>query len=296
MNEIIEKINNVLRFQMTFNWVKKTNTHYKNSFEAHVYKHPIGERYRYRYGAKWSAIIDYTNYKTISNSYYKISIDLAQKFCLISKGNYDIQYSKKNASVNIVNMDNELIVCLKYNTYSNYFDIATCFFPSKLNKLLSIKNIVFSENSKNEKYNDTSKLYFIPYNEMNINHEIDVNEFEEAMGEFFGVNSIEYKILFKNEINSIDDIINNIISDVTEYLEFMESIIKNEEDKKYYFVFNDAIEYVVKWSLLYKIKDNRYIELYQKFLSIDINNSYKDALDECIKYIDEGERNNERNT
>lgn len=296
MEEMIEKINNVLKFQMAFNWIKKSpyygenNKYYKNSFVAHTQKHPIGERYKYGYGAKWNAIIDYSSYKTIFDSYYKISIELSQKFCLISKENYDIQYIKEHESVNIVNLNNGLIVCLKYNQYSNYFEIATCFFPYKINKLFSIKHKIFSENNKIEKDKDISELSFIPYKENNASKKININAFEEAMEEFFGANSIEYKILFnKKTNNNIVDIINNIASDVTGYLEFMESIIKNEEDKKYYFVFNDGIEYIAKWSLLYKIKDNNYKRLYQKFLNIDINNVYKNALDECKKYIDESE-------
>ena len=71
----------------------------------------------------------------------------------------------------------------------------------------------------------------------------------------------------------------------------MEGLIKNEDDREYYFIFSDGIEYIAKLSLLYKIKDKNYEKLYNKFLNIDINNSYKNALDECQKYIDEGEKN-----
>jgi len=300
MHDMIEKINNVLRYQMNFKWISGSpyygeNKYYKNSFVAHTQKHPIGERYKYRYGVKWNEIIDYANYKSTVDSYYKVSTDLSKKFNLISKENYDIQYVKKHESVNIVNLNNGLIVCLKYNEYTNYFDIATCFFPSKLYKLFSIKDKIFSKQGKIEKEYATDKLGFIPYQEIDNNTEINIKSFEEAMGEFFGVNSIEYQILFNNANDNIDDIINNIASNITEYLEFMESIIKDEFDREYYFVFNDGIEYIAKLSLLYKLKDNRYNTLYQKFLNIDINNVYKDTLDECKKYIDESGRKNGNN-
>ena len=118
----------------------------------------------------------------------------------------------------------------------------------------------------------------------NIHNVKNVNDYKEAMREFFGIDSIEYKILFNNEKNHIDDIINNITNDTMAYLNLMENLIKDEDDKKYYFVYDDGIEYIVKLSLLYKIKDKNYEKLYQKFLNIDINNSYKEALDECKKY------------
>lgn len=287
MDEIIEKINNILRYQINFKWQNIYNYKgYKNSFEYHVQHHPKDEKKT----GKWNSLIDYSTDKTISDSYYKTSVDLSKKFALISKDKYDIQYIEKHVSVNIVDMNNGLIACLKYNPHSNYFDIATCFFPSKINMLFSISNKIFSTSNKIEKETDANKLHFIPYIDNNTQDKKNIDDFEEAMRDFFGINSIEYKILFKNETNNIDDIINNIINDTTEYLKFMESIIKNEEDKKYYFVFNDGIEYVAKLSLLYKIKDKNYEKLYQKFFNIDINNVYKDALDLCKKYIDESEK------
>lgn len=287
MDEIIEKINNILRYQINFNWQNIYNYKgYKNSFEYHVQHHPKDEKKT----GKWDSLIDYSTDKTISNSYYKTSVDLSKKFALISKDKYDIQYIEKHASVNVVDMNNGLIACLKYNKNKICFDIATCFFPSKLNMLFSIKNKIFSANNQIKKENDINKLYFIPYKESDTKDEMNINAFEEAMREFFGINSIEYKILFKNEINNIDDFINVVADDINDYLNLMDEHIQNEDDKKYHFVFNDGIEYVAKLSLLYKIKDTKYEKLYQKFLDIDINNVYKDALDECKKYIDEGEK------
>lgn len=289
---MIEKINNVLKYQMNFKWQEIYDyKDGKNSFEYHVKHHPIAEQKT----GKWDSLIDYTNKKTISDSYYKTSVDLSKKFGLISKGKYDIQYIEKHASVNIVDMNNGLIVCLKYKQNKIRFDIATCFFPSKINMLFSISNKIFSTNNKIEKETDANKLHFIPYIDKNTQDEKKIDDFEEAMREFFGIDSIEYKILFNNETNNIDSIINNIITDTMDYLNLMESLIKDEDDKKYYFVFNDGIEYVVKISLLYKIKDKNYEKLYQKFLNIDLNNSYKEALDECKKYIDEREKSYEQN-
>ena len=112
------------------------------------------------------------------------------------------------------------------------------------------------------------------------------------MKEFWGgSNSEGYNILFRNETQNIDSFINDIVNDVIEYLNLMENIIKDEEDKEYYFVFNDGIEKIVKLTLLYKVKNKNYEKLYQRFLNIDINNVYKDALDKCMKYIDKGEKN-----
>lgn len=296
MGEMIEIINTVLRFQMFFKWPEKSpyyhnNKYYKNSFEYHVQHHPKDEKET----GKWDSLINYANDETISNSYYKTSVDLSKKFALISKDNYDIQYIKKHDSVNIVNMNNGLIVCLKYNKDRNYFDIASCFFPSKINKLLSIKHKIFSANNRNGKETNANNIHFTPYMDNNTQDEKSSITFEEAMREFFGIDSIQYKILFENETNNINVIINDIVNDTTEYLNYMESLIKDEDDKKYYFVFNDGIEYVVKLSLLYKIKDKNYEKLYQRFLNIDINNVYKDALDECKRYIDEGELHGKNN-
>ena len=296
MDEMIEKINSILRFQMNFNWQQKSpylgdnNIYYKNSFIAHVHKHPIRERYKYKYGERWNVIIDYSDYKKILDSYYKVSNYLSKKFSLVSTSEYDIQYIKNQESVNIVDMNNGLVVCLKFDEMNNYFYIATCFFPSKLNKLLSIKHEIFSEKISIEKKNANNMLHFIPFKDIDIHNEINLGVFKEAMEDFFGSNSLEYQILFKNKIYNADGIISNIIREVTEYLSFMKNIITNESDKKYYFVFNDGIEYIAKWSLLYKIKDKNHERLYQDFLNIDVNNVYKDALDLCKKYIDESER------
>lgn len=289
MEEIIDKINSVLRYQMNFKWQEIYNyCGYKNSFEYHVKHHPIDEKDT----GKWDYLIDYANKKTISDSYYNISTNLASKFALLTKDEYDIQYIKRHASVNIVNKNNGLIVCLKYRRNKIHFDIATCFFPSKINALFSVKDRIFSTRSIVDKETDLNNLKFIPYFDNNTQNKNNIKDFEEAMREFFGgSNSTEYKILFKNETKNIDGIINSIINDTTEYLNLMENLIKDEDDKEYYFVFNDGIEYVAKLSLLYKIKDKNYENLYQKFLNIDINNVYKAALDKCKKYIDEGENN-----
>ena len=112
MYKMIEKINNVLKFQINFKWQNIYNYKgYKNSFEYHVQHHPKDEKKT----GKWNLLIDYHNDKTISDSYYKTSVDLSKKFALISKDKYDIQYNKEHASVNIVDLNNGLIVCLKYN-------------------------------------------------------------------------------------------------------------------------------------------------------------------------------------
>ena len=208
---------------------------------------------------------------------------MAKKFDYLSKGKYDLQYSYKHDSVNMVNLDNGLIVCLKYNCYNNCYHIASCYFPSKVDKLLSLSNYI-SETS------DMSKIRY-----MMIDNGQNKDLFKEAMEEYFGINSKEYQILFNNKINDIDKLIIYTEKDILEYLNFMEDCIKDEKDKKYYFVFNDAIEYVVKLSLLYKVKKNNYFDFYKRFLNIDINNSYKDALDICKKYIDEKENLNGRN-
>ena len=150
---------------------------------------------------------------------------------------------------------------------------------------------LFYQNEANGTYQKSDNLYYMLYKE-EINKNIDI--FREAMEEFFGNNSIEYKILFENNItDNIDEIVNDIIVDTTEFLNLMEKIISNEEDKKFYFVFNDGIDYIIKLSLLYKIKNNNYEKLYNRFLNIDINNSYKEALDICKKFIDERENKND---
>ena len=288
MEEMIDKINNVLRYQMNFKWQEIYNyCGYKNSFEYHVKHHPIDEKNT----GKWDYLIDYGNKKTISDSYYNTSINLASKFALLTKDEFDIQYIKKHASINIVDNNNGLIVCLKYRKSKIRFDIATCFFPSKIDNLFSIKDKIFSKGSLSDKKADLSDLKFVPYIDNNTQNKNNIEDFEEAMREFFGgSNSTEYKILFKNETKNIEDTIKIITNDITEYLKLMENLIKDEDDKEYYFVFNDGIKYIAKLSILYKIKAQNYKELYQKFLNIDINNVYKDALDKCQKYIDEGEK------
>ena len=129
---------------------------------------------------------------------------------------------------------------------------------------------------------------------MNDNN-LNVDIFRDALEEYFGTNSKEYQILFNNEMNDIEELIISIQTDIMDYLNFMEDCIKEEKDKKYYFVFNDAIEYIIKLSLLYKVKNNSYFNLYERFLNIDINDSYKDAMDICKKYINEMEKINGRN-
>lgn len=277
MDEMVKKI----KHQIDFKWQEiSPYKGHKNSFVAHVYKHPIREKNN----GKWSVLINYANKKTIEDSYYKVSVDLPKKYALDSKYEYDLRYEEKHCSYNIVNVNTGLMVCLKFWKKTQLFYIASCYFQNK--EIIEL----FSKN-KNEK--DYDNNFIIGYT-MCINNNIhdinDVKAFKEAMREFFGIDSIEYKILFDNETNNIDETINCIIKEITDYLDLMISLIKNEDDKEYYFVYNDGIEYVVKLSLLYKIKDENYEKLYQKFLKIDINNSYKEALDECKKYIDEGEK------
>lgn len=278
----LQRINNILRFQKEFKWVEKSpfykdHKYYNNSLEAHAHKHPIKEKHT----GKWNSLIKYDNYKTIIDSYNKASIDLSKKFDYISKGKYDLQYSYKHDSVNIVDLNNGLIVCLKYKDYSNCYNIATCYFPSKVDKLFSLRSYISDQNT-------ISDINYIMLD--NNNHNLDL--FKEAMEEYFGINSKEHQILFNNENADINELIIGIEKDILEYLNFMEKCIQSEKDKKYYFVFNDAIEYVIKLSLLYKVKNNNYHDFYKRFLDIDINDSYKDALDMCKKYIDEMEKNN----
>lgn len=288
MEKIIDKINNILKYQTHFKWQEIYNYYgYKNSFEYHVKHHPIDEKDT----GKWDYLIDYRNKATISNSYYNTSINLASKFALLTKGEYDIQYIKKHESVNIVDNNNKLIVCLKYKKDKIRFDIATCFFPSRINTFFSIKDKIFSTRSINNIKTDFSNINYIPYFDNNTSNNNDYEEFEEAMKEFWGgTNSVGYNILFRNETQNIDSFINDIINDVTKYLNLMENIIKDEEDKEYYFVFNDGIEKIVNLTLLYKVKHKNYEKLHQRFLNIDINNVYKDALDKIQKYIDKGEK------
>lgn len=280
----LQRINKIFRYQKEFKWVEKSpfykdHKYYKNSLEAHAYKHPIKEKYT----GKWNSLINYANTITIINSYNKASIELAKKFDYISKGKYDLQYSYKHSSVNMVDLDNGLIVCLKYKEYNNCYDIASCYFPSKIDKLFSIGNYI------RDSRNMSGINYMINDNNLNI------SMFREALEEYFGINSKEYQILFNNETNDNEELISSIQTDIIDYLNFMEDCIKEEKDKKYYFVFNDAIEYIIKLSLLYKVKNNSYFNLYERFLNIDINDSYKDAMDICKKYIIEMEKINGRN-
>lgn len=280
----LQRINKILRFQKEFKWVEKSpfykeHRYYKNSLEAHAHKHPIREKYT----GKWNSLIKYDNNTTIIDSYNKASIELAKKFDYISKGKYDLQYSYKHGSVNMVDLNNGLIVCLKYKDYNNCYNIATCYFPSKVDKLFSLSSYI----------SKTNNMYEINY--MMFDNKQNNDKFKEAMEEYFGINSKEYQTLFNNKMTDIDELIIHTEKDILEYLSFMEECIKDEKDKKYYFVFNDAIEYVIKLSLLYKVKNNNYFELYKRFLNIDINDSYKDVLDMCKKYIDETEKINGRN-
>lgn len=285
MRDMIEKINKVLRYQRNFKWQDIHNYNgYKDSFEYHVEHHPINEKYT----GKWNSIINYENKKTISYSYYNVSTDLAKKFSLIPTGKYDVQYIKQHESVNIVNNSNGLIVCLKFNRNEIDFNIATCFFPSRINKLLSIGTKFFSDISREKTEVNSMVLNYMMYKD-NTSEKNKIYEFKKAMREFFGADSLEYNILFNNVTNNVKNTIDNIVAETEAYLNLMEGLIKNEDDREYYFIFSDGIEYIAKLSLLYKIKDKNYEKLYNEFLNIDINNSYKNALDECQKYIDEGE-------
>lgn len=277
----------ILKNQKAFKWqnICPYYNDYKSSFDYHVQHHPIDERN----SGKWDSLIDYNNWQTISDSYYKSSVDLSKKYELTLTKDYSFNYRKKHDSYNILDNNNDLMVCLKYNKRNQCFDIATCYFPSK--KIVNL----FYKNDRNEIKQDFYKQdfnnwQFIMNIDNNIHNVKNVNDYKEAMREFFGIDSIEYKILFNNEKNNIDDIINKVTNDTMAYLNLMENLIKDEDDKKYYFVYDDGIEYIVKLSLLYKIKDKNYEKLYQKFLNIDINDSYKEALDECKKYIDDGEK------
>ncbi len=55
--------------------------------------------------------------------------------------------------------------------------------------------------------------------------------------------------------NNVKNTIDNIVAETEAYLNLMEGLIKNEDDREYYFIFSDGIEYIAKLSLLYKIKD-----------------------------------------
>ena len=277
-------INNILKHQKNFKW---QDIHpYKdfiNSFDYHVEKHPIKEQHT----GKWDTLINYDNKETVSKSYFTVSTDLSKKYVSDSKDNCTLIFNNKHCSYNILDKRNNLMVCLKYRKNELYFYIATCYFPSyKIARL-------FYENKSDESVNN---LYYMLYKENDVTTK-NFDIYKEAMEEFFGCNSIEYKILFDKIQNSIDDSINDIITgiitDSTEYLNLMEKLIKNEEDKKFYFVFSDGIDYIIKLSLLYKTKNSNYEKLYTRFLNIDINDSYKEAFDICKKFIDERDEKND---
>ena len=278
-------INNILRHQKEFKWQNiSPYKEFENSFEYHVQKHPIREKYT----KKWDKLINYDTRKTISDSYYKISNDLSKKYISGLKSDCSLMFNNKHYSYNILDKSNNLMVCLKYKKDELYFYIATCYFPSYKIAQLFYKNII------NESYDLSKNFYYMLNKEENL-LEKNVDIFKEAMEEFFGSNAIEYKILFENNIpNNIDTTINDIIADTTEYLNLMESLIKNEEDKKFYFVFNDGLDYIIRLSLLYKIKNDNYERLYNSFLNIDINDSYKEALNICKIFIDEREKRNDK--
>ena len=68
-------IYNILKHQLEFKWQEiSPYMKYKNSFEAHAYKHPINEKHT----GKWNSLIKYDNKKTIFDSYYKASVDLSK--------------------------------------------------------------------------------------------------------------------------------------------------------------------------------------------------------------------------
>lgn len=275
-------INNILKHQKSFKWQEiHPYKEFDNSFEYHVEKHPIREQYT----GKWEHLINYENRETISNSYYKVSNELPEKYVSDSRNKYSLTFNNKHCSYNILDKNNNLMVCLKYKKDELYFYIASCYFPSyKIIRLFHSNSVIKNNQSSNN-------IYYMLYKEDS--QKTDNNIFKEAMEDFFGNNSIECRILFDNFQDNIENIINNIITDTTEYLVFMENLIKNEEDKKFYFVYEDGVEYIIKLSLLYKTKNNKYMELYERFLNIDINNSYKEALDICKKYLDESEMKND---
>ena len=275
---------NILKNQIDINWQDiRPYGKYNNSFEAHAYKHPIGESY----SPKWKSIIDYSNKNTIYNSYQRVSTRLPQRFILTPRREYELHYNQKHFSYNILDKNSGLMTCLKL--WKKKFYIATCYFPS--NKVINLF-------SKDEIITDVTEDFDINFmlNVDNVSYDVkNANAFKEAMKEFFGTQSTKYRILFENVTNDTELIIHDIVSDTNEYLSTMERIIKDEEDKKYYFVYDDGIEYIINLSLLYKLRNEDYEELYQRFLSIDVNDSYKNALDECKKYIDEGENKNGKN-
>ncbi len=276
-------INNILSHQKTFEWQKICPyKEFKSSFEYHVEKHPIKERYT----GKWDSFINYDSRDTISNSYHNISCDLPQKYVSRLSDNYSLMFNNKHCSYNILDKNSNLMVCLKYRKDELYFYIATCYFPSyKIARL-------FYKNNINGKCDSSDNLYYMLYREHEFeNRNIDI--FKEAMEEFFGNNSTEYKLLFDVAPNNVDSLIEEIIIDTTKYLDLMDNLIKTEEDKKFYFVYNDGIDYIIRLSLLYKIKNRNYEQLYNRFLNIDINNAYKEALEICKKFIDAGDNKND---
>ena len=210
----LQRINKILRFQKEFKWVEKSpfykdHKYYNNSLEAHAHKHPIKEKYT----GKWNSLIKYDNYKTIIDSYNKASIDLSKKFDYISKGKYDLQYSYKHDSVNIVDLNNGLIVCLKYKDYSNCYNIATCYFPSKVDKLFSLRSYISDQNT-------ISDINYIMLD--NNNHNLDL--FKEVMSNLnmdhtpydcrsttatklynAGVDQLIYKLILGHDVSDITE-------------------------------------------------------------------------------------------
>lgn len=225
-------------------------------------------------------MINYENSNTIRETYLDASVYLSKKY---SNGeDCNIRYNDQHCSYNILDVKKKLMVSLKFNYQFSKFFIATCFFPS----IYQIR--LFSPCYPSYKKDKLNEINYMMYD---VNKDNNQNIFEKSMSEILGSNSIEYKILFSSNMN--DDTNYNIWKsnlklEIDNYLCFMENIIKTDEDRKYYFVFNDGIEFVIKILILYKIKDNDYIKYYKRLLNIDLNNSYKNAFDICKKYL-EGE-------
>ena len=92
-------INNILRHQKEFKWQNiSPYKEFKNSFEYHVQKHPIREKYT----KKWDKLINYDNRKTISDSYYKTSNDLSKKYISSLENDCGLMFNNKHCSYNIL--------------------------------------------------------------------------------------------------------------------------------------------------------------------------------------------------
>lgn len=288
-DEVIDKINLCLRYQTNFKWQDKKNYNGTGmtSFEYHVKHHPIDEEKT----GKWKPLklIDYKNYETISESYFKTSLDLAKKFNLLLGKRYDLQYNENHCSTNMVDMETGLITCLKYDEETIAFDIATCFFPNKLYKFYSIKNKVFSAMYQDREFD----IGFIPNMEKAEILNNESNYFKSALIEYFKEDSEECKILFNNESN--EEIIKKNAKEVHDYLAYMENNnINSDAKKEYNFIFSDAIEYVAKMCVLYKsiknTNNNLYDSLYNRFMRIDVNNSLKNALQKSEEILEKGRK------